>query len=394
MTYQIQTYNKIADAGLQLLDEQYQINASNEPDAILLRSHKLHNQPIPQSVQAIARAGAGTNNIPIDQCSEQGVVVFNTPGANANAVKELVISCLIASSRNLFRAVQWTHSLKGETEIPEKVEANKKAFIGHEVAGKKLGVIGLGNIGSVVANDALALDMDVMAYDPFVSVDVAWTISRSVKRVHQLEELLSQCDFITIHVPLSPKTTGIIDQKAFKAMKKGIHFINFARGELVDHAALKTALQDGTVGKYITDFPSDDIFGMDNVVATPHLGASTTESEENCAIMAARQLKNYLETGNIKNAVNLPNVSLPLTSPGRLTIMHRNIPNMLGQFSQLLAERNFNIADMLNRSRGEFAYTLIDIDNKLNDAEAEDIMNRLQKIEGVIRARHIANGWH
>ncbi|MDZ5711287.1 phosphoglycerate dehydrogenase [Jeotgalibacillus haloalkalitolerans] len=394
MTYQIQTYNKIADAGLKLLDEQYKINESNEPDAILLRSHKLHNQPIPNSVQAIARAGAGTNNIPIEQCSEQGVVVFNTPGANANAVKELVISCLIASSRNLFRAVQWTHSLKGETEIPEKVEANKKAFIGHEVAGKKLGVIGLGNIGSVVANDALALDMEVMAYDPFVSVDVAWTISRSVKRVHQLEELLAQCDFITIHVPLSPKTTGIIDEKAFKAMKKGIHFINFARGELVDHAALKKALEDGTVGKYITDFPSDDIFGMDNVVATPHLGASTTESEENCAVMAARQLKNYLETGNIKNAVNLPNVSLPLTSPGRLTIMHRNIPNMLGQFSQLLAERNFNIADMLNRSRGEFAYTLIDIDNKLNDEEAADIMNRFQKIEGVIRARHIANGWH
>ncbi|WP_227394414.1 phosphoglycerate dehydrogenase [Jeotgalibacillus aurantiacus] len=394
MTYQIKTYNQIAKKGLDLLDSQYEINTDQNPDAILLRSHKLHGQPIPNSVQAIARAGAGTNNIPIDQCTEQGIVVFNTPGANANAVKELVISCLIASARNLFDAIKWTSTLNGEQNVSEKVEANKKAFIGHEISGKKLGVIGLGNIGSVVANDALALDMDVMAYDPFVSVDVAWTISRNVQRVHQLEELLAVCDYITIHVPLSPKTTGLIDAKAFKAMKKGIQFINFARGELVDEVALKEALADGTVGKYITDFPNDEIFGLDNVVATPHLGASTTESEENCAVMAARQLKNYLETGNIKNAVNFPNVSLPLTSPGRLTIMHRNIPNMVGQFSNLLAERNFNIADMLNRSRGDWAYTLIDIDNKLNDDEANDIMARLQNIEGVVKARHIANGWH
>ncbi|MDG5471555.1 phosphoglycerate dehydrogenase [Jeotgalibacillus sp. ET6] len=394
MTYQIQTYNQIAEAGLSLLRDPYELNTAEEPDGILLRSHSLHEQSLPRSVQAIARAGAGTNNIPLDKCSENGIVVFNTPGANANAVKELVLSCLIASARNLFSAIRWTHTLEGTTNVASQVEANKKAFIGNEIRGKKLGVIGLGNIGSIVANDALALDMDVMAYDPFVSVDVAWTISRNVQRVHQLEELLSSCDYITIHVPLSEKTTGFIDKKAFRSMKKGMQFINFARGELVDEQALTHALEDGTVGKYITDFPNDHIFSLDNVVAIPHLGASTTESEENCAIMAAQQLKVFLETGNIRNSVNLPNVSLPLTSPGRLTIMHQNIPNMVGQFSTLLAEREFNIADMLNRSRGDWAYTLIDIDNKLTEEQAEDILNRLQKIQGVVRARHLVNGWH
>ncbi|KIL49863.1 phosphoglycerate dehydrogenase [Jeotgalibacillus soli] len=395
MTHHIKTYNQIANAGLSLLDEQYKVNAADaDPDAILLRSHSLHNEPLPSSVQAIARAGAGTNNIPVESFTEQGVVVFNTPGANANAVKELVLSCLIASARNLFSAITWTNSLKGSTNVAQQVEANKKAFIGNEIRGKKLGVIGLGNIGSVVANDALSLDMDVVAYDPFVSVDVAWMISRNVQRVHNLEELLATCDYITIHVPLSEKTTGFIDEKAFKAMKKGIQFINFARGELVDEQALEAALKDGTVGKYITDFPNDRIFELENVVAIPHLGASTLESEENCAVMAATQLKNFLETGNIRNAVNLPNIDLPLTSPGRLTIMHKNVPNMVGQISTLLAERAFNIADMVNRSRGSWAYTLIDIDNKLTDPEAVDILNRLQNIEGVVRARHIANGWH
>lgn len=394
MAYQIQTYNQIAEAGLSLLQDPYEINTVQHPDGILLRSHSLHGQSLPSSVKAIARAGAGTNNIPLDKCSENGIVVFNTPGANANAVKELVLSCLIASARNLFEAIQWTGSLAGTTNVAGQVEANKKAFIGHEISGKRLGVIGLGNIGSIVANDALALDMDVMAYDPFVSVDVAWTISRNVKRVHQLEELLSTCDYITIHVPLSEKTTGFIDTKAFRSMKKGIQFINFARGELVDESSLIEALENGTVGKYITDFPNDQLFGLKNVVAIPHLGASTSESEENCAIMAARQLKMFLETGNIRNSVNLPNVSLPLTSPGRLTIMHKNIPNMVGQFSTLLAEREFNIADMLNRSRGDWAYTLIDIDNKLSDDQAEDILTRLHKINGVVKARHLPNGWH
>ncbi|PPA70302.1 phosphoglycerate dehydrogenase [Jeotgalibacillus proteolyticus] len=393
MTYQIQTYNQIAEAGLSLFEDSYTINSAESPDAILLRSHSLHDQAINDSVKAIARAGAGTNNIPLEDCTSKGIVVFNTPGANANAVKELVLSCLIASARNLFDAIHWTNSLEGTANVAGQVEANKKAFIGHEISGKKLGVIGLGNIGSIVANDALALDMDVMAYDPFVSVDVAWTISRNVQRVHNLEELLFACDYISIHVPLSEKTTGFIDAKAFRAMKKGIHFINFARGELVDEQALTEALADGTVGKYITDFPNDHLFGVENVVAIPHLGASTTESEENCAVMAARQLKVFLETGNIRNSVNLPNVSLPLTSPGRLTIMHKNIPNMVGQFSTLLAEREFNIADMLNRSRGEWAYTMIDIDNKLSEEHETDILNRLQKIEGVVKVRHISNGW-
>ncbi|MEW9502295.1 phosphoglycerate dehydrogenase [Jeotgalibacillus marinus] len=391
MTYQIQTYNQIAEAGLSLLQGPFALNTAEQPDAILLRSHSLHGQQLPQSVQAIARAGAGTNNIPLETCSQNGVVVFNAPGANANAVKELVLSCLIASARNLFQAIHWTNSLAGTKDVAGQVEANKKAFIGHEISGKKLGVIGLGNIGSVVANDALALDMDVIAYDPFVSVDVAWTISRNVQRVHHLDELLSSCDYITIHVPLSEKTTGIIDAKAFCAMKKGIQFINFARGELVDEQALAEALADGTVGKYITDFPNNHVFGLKNVVAIPHLGASTSESEENCAVMAARQLKIFLETGNIRNSVNLPNVSLPLTSPGRLTIMHQNVPNMVGQFSGLLADRKFNIADMLNRSRSDWAYTLIDIDNKLSSEQKDDILARLHSIQGVVRARHLTN---
>lgn len=383
----IQTLNNISEHGIKEFPVQnYTIeNNVNEPDGVLLRSYSMHEMDIPNSVKAIARAGAGVNNIPIDECTERGIVVFNTPGANANAVKELVLTSLLLSSRRIIEGVEWTRSLFGEKNVSKIVEAGKKEFAGVEIAGKKLGIIGLGAIGVLVANDALALDMEVYGYDPYISVDTAWRLSRNVQRIDNLEQIFSTCDYITIHVPLTPETKQFVNAKLLSVMKKGTRLLNFSRAELVDDVALEDALENGTVGVYVTDFPNEKVIGMKNVIPIPHLGASTTESEENCARMAAKQLKDYLETGNIKNSVNFPNVELPYTGKKRITISHKNVPNMVGQITGLLAKYQVNIADMLNRSKGGFAYTMIDLDETIN----EPVEQLLKEIEGVISVRVI-----
>ncbi|PEL09783.1 phosphoglycerate dehydrogenase [Bacillus sp. AFS017336] len=383
----IQTLNNISEHGIKEFPlDHYTINNNlNEPDGILLRSHSMHEMSIPNSVKAIARAGAGVNNIPIDECTSRGIVVFNTPGANANAVKELVLTSLFLSSRRIIEGIEWTRSLFGEENVSKIVEAGKKEFAGAEIAGKKLGIIGLGAIGALVANDALALDMEVYGYDPYISVETAWRLSRNVQRIDNLEQIFSTCDYITIHVPLTAETKEFVNEKLLSVVKKGVKILNFSRSELVEDTAIEYALNNGTVGVYVTDFPNGKVIGMKNVIPIPHLGASTAESEENCARMAAKQLKNYLETGNIKNSVNFPNVELPYTGKKRITIAHKNIPNMVGQITGLLAKYHVNIADMLNRSKGAFAYTMIDLDETLN----EPVDQLLKEIEGVISVRII-----
>ncbi|UXH43486.1 phosphoglycerate dehydrogenase [Rossellomorea vietnamensis] len=388
----INTYNAISQSGLSLIEDDlnYHLNGNGDPDGILVRSKNLHDYDFPASVKAIARAGAGVNNIPIDLCTEKGIVVFNTPGANANAVKELVLANLIASSRNLYSAVGWTNSLRdSEGDVPGVVEAKKKEFVGSEIKGKKLGVVGLGAIGVLVANDALALGMDVVAYDPFISVDAAWRLSQDVKRAHQIEEVWAECDFVTLHIPLTDKTASFVSEGAFGKMKKGMTILNFSRGELVEEDAMAAALESGIVRKYVTDFPNEKVLAMKNVVPVPHLGASTVESEENCAIMATKQLKTYLETGNIKHAVNLPDVELPYSGKMRVTVMHQNIPNMVGQIATVLSGYAVNIADMINRSKNTWAYTMIDLDQKLADDEQAEVKQKMKNITGVVSVRLI-----
>ncbi|HZH59559.1 MAG TPA: phosphoglycerate dehydrogenase [Metabacillus sp.] len=388
----IKTLNNIAEVGLNVFSKgNYAIdNNSENPDAIVLRSYNMHSMEFANNLKAIARAGAGVNNIPVDKCTEQGIVVFNTPGANANAVKEMVLTTLMASSRNLFAGVAWTKSLEGEgDQIPKLVEAGKKQFVGKEIKGKTLGVIGLGAIGALVANDALGLDMDVIGFDPFISVDTAWNLSRKVQRAMSLEQLFANSDYITVHVPLTPDTKGMFNEETFAIMKTGVHILNFSRGELVNEEDMKAALESGKVGKYVTDFPNENVLKMNNVVPIPHLGASTKESEENCAIMAARQVKDFLETGNIKNSVNFPNASLPYTGKRRVATFHKNVPNMVGQITQAISSYNLNIADMVNRSRGDYAYTMIDIDNEVNGDIIPQLEEQITKIEGIVTTRLI-----
>ncbi|MFX3661231.1 MAG: phosphoglycerate dehydrogenase [Ectobacillus sp.] len=390
--FTIQTLNNIASCGLDVFPkEQYTIEKeSNNPDGILLRSYYMHDMEMPSNLKAIARAGAGVNNIPVEACTEKGIVVFNTPGANANAVKEIVLASMLMSSRNLFDGIIWAKSLHGQGEVvPQLVEAGKKEYVGSEIKGKKLGIIGLGAIGALVANDALALDMEVIGYDPYVSVETAWRLSRQVQRAVSLEQIFTTCDYVTIHVPLVEQTRGMLNEQAFRMMKKGVRLFNFSRGELVNEEDLKGAIEEGIVASYVTDFPNDNVLGMKNVIPIPHLGASTYESEENCAIMAARQLKEYLETGNIKNSVNYPNVELPYFGQKRITVAHKNVPNMVGQMTAFLAEHGINIADMINRSKGAYAYTIIDIDNGVDQRIKEDIAAKIQNIEGVAAVRII-----
>ncbi|WP_078431124.1 phosphoglycerate dehydrogenase [Metabacillus halosaccharovorans] len=388
----IKTLNNIAEVGLNVFSKgNYTIdNDSENPDAIVLRSYNMHSMEFANNLKAIARAGAGVNNIPVDKCTDQGIVVFNTPGANANAVKEMVLTTLMASSRNLFAGVQWTKSLEAEgDQIPKLVEAGKKQFVGKEIKGKTLGVIGLGAIGALVANDALGLDMDVIGFDPFISVDTAWNLSRKVQRAMSLEQLYANSDYITVHVPLTPDTKGMFNEETFAIMKTGVHILNFSRGELVNEENMKEALESGKVGKYVTDFPNENVLKMNNVVPIPHLGASTKESEENCAIMAARQVKDFLETGNIKNSVNFPNAALPYTGKRRVATFHKNVPNMVGQITQAISSYNLNIADMVNRSRGEYAYTMIDIDNEVNGDIIPQLEAQITNIEGIVTTRLI-----
>lgn len=388
--YTIKTYNEITQKGLDVFTNDYKINTGENPDAILLRSYNLHDELIPSSVKAIARAGAGVNNIPVDRLTEEGVVVFNTPGANANAVKELVIMSLIASSRNLFSAIQWTKTLAGGGEqVPSLVEAGKKQFVGTEITEKKLGVIGTGSIGVLVANDASSLGMDVMAYDPYISVNAAWQLSRNVKRAMTMEEIFRECDYITVHVPLTEETKGILNRDSFEIMKENVHILNFSRGELVVEDDLEIALKEGKIKTYITDFPTDRILQMEGAIALPHLGASTKEAEENCAVMAAKEIREYLETGNIRNSVNFPNTVMPYIGKKRFTVIHKNIPNMVGQMTGLLANHQINIANMSNRSKGAWAYTIIDVDNGIPVEVVRNIEENILKIDGVKRVRVI-----
>lgn len=388
----IKTLNNIAETGLKVFKKDDYIidNDSVNPDAIVVRSFNMHSVEFGEGLKAIARAGAGVNNIPVERCTEQGIVVFNTPGANANAVKEMVLTSLMASSRNLFAGIAWTKTLEAEgAQIPKLVEAGKKQFVGKEIKGKTLGVIGLGHIGALVANDALDLDMDVIGFDPFISVDTAWNLSRNVQRAMTIEQLFAESDYITVHVPLTDDTREMFNEATFSIMKPGVHILNFSRGELVNEADMATALENGIVGKYVTDFPNENILKMKNAVPIPHLGASTLESEENCAIMAARQVKEFLETGNIKNSVNFPNASLPYTGKRRVAAFHKNVPNMVGQITSALSTYHLNIADMVNRSRGEYAYTIIDIDNKVNGEVIPGLMDKINGIAGIVNVRVI-----
>lgn len=388
----IKTLNNIAASGLSVFKKgNFTIDdTSNNPDAILLRSFNMHGMELGENVKAIARAGAGVNNIPVEQCTTQGIVVFNTPGANANAVKEMVLMSLMASSRNLFEGVSWAKTLLAEgDQIPKLMETGKKQFVGHEIKGKTLGVIGLGAIGTLVANDALALDMDVIGYDPFLSVVTAWNLSRNVQRAMTLEQLFTESDYITVHVPLTKDTKGMFNQQAFDLMKPGTQILNFSRGELVNEIDIAVALEEGIIGRYISDFPNENVLQMKNTIAIPHLGASTEESEENCAVMAARQVKEFLETGNIKISVNFPNASIPYTGKRRVTAFHLNIPNMVGQITQAISTYQLNIADMINRSRGEYAYTMIDIDNEVADEIIPLLSKQLKEIDGIVTMRVI-----
>ncbi|WP_117170058.1 phosphoglycerate dehydrogenase [Paraliobacillus sediminis] len=389
--YTIKTLNDLSKSGFNVFSDNYKFdNEIDNPDAILLRSFNMHDGDFGDALKAIARAGAGVNNIPVDKFTEKGVVVFNTPGANANAVKELVLTTLMASSRNLFAGIEWTKTLTADGEkVPKLVEAGKKQFVGKEIKGKTLGVIGLGAVGALVANDALNLDMNVIGFDPFMSVDTAWNLSSNVQRAITLEELYANCDFITVHVPFTDETGGMFNEDIFKIMKPGVHILNFSRGELVNEKDIEVALKEGKVGKYITDFPNENILNMENVIPIPHLGASTKESEENCAIMAARQIKDFLETGNIKNSVNFPRIALPYSGKRRLTVFHKNVPNMVGQITLVLSEFNLNIADMVNRSRGEYAYTMVDIEDNVNGDVIPSLEEKVNQIPGIVILRII-----
>lgn len=388
----IKTLNNIAENGMKVFKNQnYTIdNECDNPDAIVLRSFNMHSLELGDNLMAIARAGAGVNNIPVEKCTEQGIVVFNTPGANANAVKELVLTSLIAASRNLFEGVAWAKTLKNEgDQIGKLVEAGKKQFVGKEIKGKTLGVIGLGAIGALVANDALNLEMDVIGYDPYISVDTAWNLSRNVHRAMTIEQLFATADYITVHVPLTDDTRGMFNEASFNLMKDDVYILNFSRGGLVNEDDMAVALETGKVGKYITDFPNETVLTMKNVVPIPHLGASTQESEENCAVMAARQVKDFLETGNIKHSVNFPSVALPYTGKPRVAAFHKNVPNMVGQITSVISNYHLNIADMINRSRGDYAYTMIDLDSVVEGDVIPRLEEKIKQIAGIVTVRLI-----
>lgn len=388
--FQIKTFNAIASEGLQRLEkEKYAINESDQPQGILLRSQKLHDYAFPESVLGIARAGAGTNNIPVKACTEKGIVVFNTPGANANAVKELVIASLLLSVRPILRGAQWVQTLHGDN-VEEQAEAQKSQFAGTELEGKKLGIIGLGSIGAMVANDAYRLGMEVVGYDPYVSVDTAWTISRRVKRANDIAEVFSTCDFITVHVPLMENTHHLVGEAELAKMKPTTKLFNFSRKEIVDTDAVLRALKADRLAGYTTDFADEQLLHNEKVLVLPHLGASTEEAEVNCAKMAARTLKKFLEFGTIKRSVNFPTVEMAFHSPYRLTIINRNVPNMLGQISSIIAESGINIDNMLNRGREDFAYTLADVASE-DEALLNQLADKLRENENIVRVRVIKN---
>ena len=385
--FQYHYLNKISDKGTALWTNDYEkTEDAQQAQAIVVRSAAMHDMEFSQNLLAVARAGAGVNNIPLDRCAQEGIVVFNTPGANANGVVELALCGMLLGSRDVIGGINWVQTIKDTADVGKQVEKGKSKFAGHEIAGKSLGVIGLGAIGGPLANAACKLGMTVYGCDPFISIDAAWRLDSDIVHVKTRDEIYENSDIITLHVPLLDDTKKMINREAIAKMKDGVIILNFARDLLVDDEAMEEALNSGKVRRYITDFPNDKTAGMEGVVAIPHLGASTEESEDNCAKMAVKQIMNYLENGNIINSVNFPNCDMGVrTKAARVTILHRNIPNMLSQFTTVLAEENINVSDMLNRSRGEFAYAMFDMDS----IPSKEAIEKLAKIEGVIRVREI-----
>ena len=383
--YKYHCLNPISQVGLDQLDENYVItDQANDADVILVRSAKMHDMEFGSNLKAIARAGAGVNNIPLDRCAEEGIVVFNTPGANANGVKELAIAGMLLAARDIIGGINWVQEYEKDGDIAKITEKKKKAFAGTELQGKKLGVIGLGAIGVLVANAATHLGMEVYGYDPYVSVDSAWRLSRSIHHAKTVDELYKECDYITIHVPALEDTKGMIDKNAISLMKDGVVILNLARDVLVNQEDIVDALVSGKVHCYVTDFPTKEIVGVKGAIVIPHLGASTEESEDNCAKMAAAEVRDFLENGNITHSVNYPDCDMGAKGVNpRITILHKNIPNMLGQFTTLLAESGINISLMTNKSRKEYAYTMIDVDAEV-PAELEE---KLNAVDGVLRVR-------
>ena len=383
--FKVKLMNKIAKVGTDVLSkEKYEIGEKVEnEDAILVRSAALHEMPFSENLKAIARCGAGVNNIPIEKCTKAGVVVFNTPGANANAVKELAIAALILASRDVIGGVEWVKTLQGQENVAKAVEAGKSAFVGHELAGKTLGVVGLGAIGGMVANAAISLGMSVMGYDPYITAKAAWSLAPSVKQASDYAEIFKICDYITLHVPATPQTKNMINEKTLAQMKDGVRILNLARADLVNATDLKNAIAAKKVAAYITDFPTEETVGVEGILAIPHLGASTVESEDHCAVMAAQQLDEFLTCGNIRNSVNFPTVGLPRSENPRICIMNDNIPNMLSQITLAFSSKNINIENMANGSKGEVAYTILET----NVPASGEIVQTLQAIDGVFNVR-------
>ncbi|MCI8536127.1 MAG: phosphoglycerate dehydrogenase [Hungatella sp.] len=381
----IHCLNKISKCGTDLLTEEYELtDAVEDAQGVLVRSASMHDMEMPKGLLAIARAGAGINNIPLDSCAEQGIVVFNTPGANANGVKELVLAGLFLSSRDIIGGIEWCQKDKDDPNIAKAVEKEKSAFAGCEIKGKKLGVIGLGAIGAEVANAAAALGMEVYGYDPYISINAAWGLSRDVKHITSADTIYGECDYITLHVPLMDATKGMINDQTLAEMKDGVVILNFARDLLVDDDAMAKALDSGKVRKYVTDFPNPKSANMKGAIAIPHLGASTEESEENCARMAVKEMMDYLENGTIHNSVNFPNCDMGVCRvASRVAVFHKNIPNMIGQITGAVAADGVNISDMTNKSKGKFAYTLLDLENKIQDTTVQ----KLNAIDGICRVR-------
>lgn len=386
--FKIKTFNKISAKGLELFDKAKYVYGDDieNADGALVRSASLHEMQFPTNLKAIARAGAGTNNIPIDRCSEAGIVVFNTPGANANAVKELVIAGLLLSSRKIISGIEWTKTLKGNGEnVGKMVEKGKGAFAGPEISGKSIGVIGLGAIGVLVANAADDLGMTVYGYDPYISVDSAWNLNKNAIHARNINDIFENCDYITVHVPLNNDTKDLINKETLALMKDGVRILNFSRAGLVNTEDILEALDSGKVASYVTDFPTDELIGAEGVIAIPHLGASTPESEDNCATMAVNQLVDYLENGNITNSVNLPDASMPRNGSTRICVIHKNIPNILSQITSIVSKQNINIENMLNKSKKDYAYSMIDISVEAT----EEIINEINSVSGIIKVRVI-----
>lgn len=383
--YKYHCLNPIAKVGLDRFTPDYtKTNEITEADGILVRSASMHEMDLPENLLAVARAGAGVNNIPLEKCAERGIVVFNTPGANANGVKELVIAGMLLASRDVVGGIEWVKSEADNADIGKAAEKEKKKFAGTELEGKKLGIIGLGAIGVRVANVAKHMGMEVYGYDPYVSVDAAWNLSRDVHHVLNVDDIYEYCDIITIHVPLMDATRGMVGEEAVAKMKRGVILLNFARDVLMDEKAVLKSIRSGKIRKYVTDFPNTITAGQEGCIVIPHLGASTEESEDNCAKMAVKELRNYLENGNIINSVNFPNCDMGMcTKAGRIAVFHKNIANMITKFTSILGDAGINISDMTNKSRGEFAYTMLDVETKPD----EELIGKLRGVKGVFRVR-------